>query len=243
MSESEGFLARWNRRKHAAKQEREEAAASEKTPTDANAPPPGWQGAETGTPLQPAVSPVSFCARGREVVELTPPFHPTVDLSTLPPIDTITATTDIRPFLAQGVPEELKRAALRRAWTADPAIRDFVGIAENQWDFTVPNEAIGFGPLGSGEAVRKLVARVFGDEGPNDRTGASDSAISAENIGANAPNADPALAAPPERNVAEASQQIIVQRSETNNASQPSETEDEDSGAGPPWGRGSALSR
>jgi hypothetical protein len=29
-------------------------------------------------------------------------------------------------------------AALRRAWVSDPVIRDFIGIAENQWDFTNP---------------------------------------------------------------------------------------------------------
>ena len=38
--------------------------------------------------------------------------------------NSITAATDIRAFLAPGVPAELTRAALRRAWTADPAIRD-----------------------------------------------------------------------------------------------------------------------
>ena len=42
---------------------------------------------------------------------------------------------------------ELSRAALRRAWSADPAIRDFVGLAENAWDFTDPNAMPGFGPL------------------------------------------------------------------------------------------------
>jgi hypothetical protein len=33
------------------------------------------------------------------------------------------------------VPQDLARAALRRAWTVDPAIRDFVGLFENCWDF------------------------------------------------------------------------------------------------------------
>src|SRR5207253_3315872 len=38
-------------------------------------------------------------------------------------------------------------AALRRAWVSDPVIRDFIGIAENQWDFTNPTTIPGFGPL------------------------------------------------------------------------------------------------
>ena len=64
---------------------------------------------------------------------------PEFDLSKLPSLESITSATDIRAFLAPGVPQELSRAALRRAWAADPAIRDFVGLAENAWDFTDPN--------------------------------------------------------------------------------------------------------
>jgi hypothetical protein len=72
------------------------------------------------------------------------PFDP----SLLPSIEAITANTDVRGFLQSRVPAELTRAALRQAWTSDPAIRDFVGIAENQWDFNDPNAIPGFGPLG-----------------------------------------------------------------------------------------------
>jgi hypothetical protein len=70
-----------------------------------------------------------------------------VDLASLPSIESIVADTDIGVFLRSGVPAELTRAALRRAWASDPAIRDFIGIAENQWDFNDPNAIPGFGPL------------------------------------------------------------------------------------------------
>ena len=69
------------------------------------------------------------------------------DLSSLPSIDAITAATDVRGFLQRRVPLELTRAALRQAWASDPSIRDFIGIAENQWDFNDPNAIFGFGPL------------------------------------------------------------------------------------------------
>ena len=69
------------------------------------------------------------------------------DLSGLPSIEAIGASTDVRGFLQSRVPCELTRAALRKAWTSDPAIRDFIGIAENQWDFNDPNAIPGFGPL------------------------------------------------------------------------------------------------
>jgi hypothetical protein len=78
-------------------------------------------------------------------------------LDALPTIDSITATTDIRGFLKHGVPDSLKHAALRRAWVADPAIRDFVGIAENQWDFNKPEDIPGFGLLDPLWAIGRLV--------------------------------------------------------------------------------------
>ena len=72
-----------------------------------------------------------------------------------------TRLTDVTAFLQQGVPAELTRAALRRVWTADPAIRDFVGLAENAWDFTDPAAMPGFGPLEATDEVRRMVAQVI----------------------------------------------------------------------------------
>jgi hypothetical protein len=84
------------------------------------------------------------------------------DVTSLPPIDSITLDTDIRAFLQAGVPENLKRSALRRAWVTNPAIRDFIGIAENQWDFNDPNAIPGFGPLRDADNITMLVAQATG---------------------------------------------------------------------------------
>jgi len=81
---------------------------------------------------------------------------PAFDPASLPPIESIVADSDVRPFLAAGVPAELTRAALRSAWVADPGIRDFIGIAESQWDFNQPNAIPGFGPLIIAEYRRAL---------------------------------------------------------------------------------------
>ena len=98
-----------------------------------------------------------------------------VDLSSLPPIDSITAASDVTAFLRQGIPPELSRAALRRAWAADPAIRDFVGLAENAWDFNDPHAMPGLGPLDcSEEQLGALVDRFVGGV-----RGAADSLTSA----------------------------------------------------------------
>ncbi|MCK1735630.1 DUF3306 domain-containing protein [Bradyrhizobium sp. 138] len=86
-----------------------------------------------------------------------------IDLSSLPSIDEIDAATDITAFLSKGIPQELGRAALRRAWAADPAIRDFIGLAENAWDFNDPTAMPGFGPLDcSSEELAALVDRIVG---------------------------------------------------------------------------------
>ena len=132
---NEDFLARWSRRKQEARRE-----------------------ADVPAPEQPI-----------EPQGPTPPGHAQdlppgeVDLSTLPQLDAITAATDVTAFLRKGIPPELSRAALRRAWSADPTIRDFVGLAENAWDFNDPHAMSGFGPLDcSEEQLAGLVDRIVG---------------------------------------------------------------------------------
>lgn len=86
---------------------------------------------------------------------------PETDLSNLPSIESIDAATDVTAFLRKGIPAELSRAALRRAWTADPTIRDFVGLAENAWDFNDPSAMAGFGALDySAEQTQALVRHI-----------------------------------------------------------------------------------
>jgi hypothetical protein len=86
------------------------------------------------------------------------PFDP----ASLPSIEAINVDTDIRGFLQSRVPAELARTALRRAWASDPAIRDFVGIAESQWDFNDPNAILGFGPLLETDSLPALLADAAG---------------------------------------------------------------------------------
>jgi Protein of unknown function (DUF3306) len=139
----DNFLERWSRLKREAAQQRrleppDETANDRATdkPAHANAPP----AAKTGE------AEVSF------------------DPASLPPIESINALSDIRAFLAPGVPAALTHAALRRAWVADPAIRDFVGLSENAWDFTTPGSIPGFEGIGGSEELRRLVAHF--SEGP-----------------------------------------------------------------------------
>jgi Protein of unknown function (DUF3306) len=134
MSEPEKFLDRWSRRK------REAADAS----------PP----AEAEKPA--AVPPLPDGEAKEGATEAV--FDP----ASLPPIESITAQSDVRAFLKPGVPPELTRAALRRAWSADPAIRDFIGLIENPWDFNDPYGVPGFGPMPVGENIASLLAQAIG---------------------------------------------------------------------------------
>ena len=110
------------------------------------------------------------------------PFDP----ASLPSIDSITADTDIVAFLKSDVPTELTRAALRRAWTSDPAIRDFIGIAENQWDFNDPNGISGFGRLDATESGVIFLAQVSGTPGEMPNL-LAEGATSVERVASNAP--------------------------------------------------------
>lgn len=139
---SEDFLTRWSRRKHdAVETEQAKSAPGERDTIAEDAI------LENATPVE-AIEPA------------TPPVF---DIKSLPPIESITAATDIRPFLAPGVPLEIARAALRRAWSADPRIRDFVGLADYDWDFHTPGSAAGFGPLEMTDELRRMVARIVGE--------------------------------------------------------------------------------
>jgi hypothetical protein len=106
---------------------------------------------------------------------------PAFDPASLPPIESIGADSDIRPFLAAGVPAELTCAALRCAWAADPAIRDFIGIAESQWDFNDPDAIPGFGPLAVAEYPRDLETRALASLNGGAIEGTQQSPTMAEN--------------------------------------------------------------
>jgi hypothetical protein len=108
--------------------------------------------------------------QGKPADTANPPAHHTpevtasaFDLANLPSIDSIGAQTDITVFLRSGVPEELRLAALRLAWTMDPAIRDFKELAENDWDFNDLNSIPGFAELVPEPDVKTMLALMAGE--------------------------------------------------------------------------------
>ena len=162
MSETETFLSRWARRKREAAEQAEPPAPEAPAPKPPNA-------------ADDRIVDKSGAPRAATQAPAAPAFDP----ATLPPIESITAETDIRAFLAPGVPPEVKLAALRRAWTADLTIREFVGLSECAWDHHAPGSMPGFGPLEMTDALRQLVDRIVGGhvgEGVGSESPAADQA-------------------------------------------------------------------
>lgn len=161
MSESEKFLTRWSRRKQEVASETggkddKESKLRPATSKDGEAPDPRLVGS-TGA---------------KEIKDKTEEAQlPVFDLKSLPSIDSIVADTDIRGFLAPGVPENLKRAALQQMWRADPAIRDFIGLSENSWDFNAPGGPHGFEPLEVTEQLKAAVEAMFEQKLPEPEFG------------------------------------------------------------------------
>lgn len=140
MSEPENFLSRWSRLKREAEATPDVAGQADAAAPVVNASPP------VGDPAVPASATT----------------EPAFDLDSLPSLESIGAETDISLFMKPGVPAALRHAALRRAWTSDPAIRDFRGLQENDWDFNAPDGIPGFGTFNSDAEIKDLAARLFG---------------------------------------------------------------------------------
>ncbi len=155
-AEREGFWARWSRRKRDAAAEAE--ARPEDAPTEAapgEGPPPG--DAPAGVPGDALEAPAAPSCGACPVPNL-----PEIDLASLPRIEDLTAESDFSLFLRPGVPSMLRNAALRRMWSLDPSIRDYIGPVEYQWDFNTPGGLpLGFSNELTGD-VGKLLAQAIG---------------------------------------------------------------------------------
>jgi probable rRNA maturation factor len=134
------FLARWSRRKRAVQQDESRQAE----------PPP-----DRAPEQRPAEAP-----------EETGPIAEDSAAEPLPRLEDLTAESDLSAFLRKGVPPALRAAALRKAWSLDPAIRDFVGLSENAWDFNDPASIPGFGTIA--DSARTVLAQAVTGSTPTE---------------------------------------------------------------------------
>ncbi|RUV60049.1 DUF3306 domain-containing protein [Mesorhizobium sp. M5C.F.Ca.IN.020.29.1.1] len=149
---NDNVFARWSRRKQAARY-----SATAEPQKDQLAPDEAVAPAGVGEQL----------ARAIAEPEAAEPAEP------LPRVEDLTAESDLSAFLRKGVPKMLKRAALRRMWSLDPAIRDHIGPSEYAWDFNRPGSMAGFSPLKeSSEPVVDFLSTLSGGN-PADPAGAA----------------------------------------------------------------------
>ncbi len=116
--ENEPFLSRWARRKR-----------------DAST------GIEVDAPEGVAQDETAIDGGGTPQTEVRADDEDTINLDDLPRVEDLDESSDVRAFLDRRVPAALRNAALARMWTLDPTIRDFIEVAENQWNWNVPGGA------------------------------------------------------------------------------------------------------
>lgn len=125
MADEDGFLQRWSRRKTAEKS-REEPIAD-----------------PIADPIQEAAAVPAVASAAEDAAapgDAAPPEgeneDETIAPEDLPDIESLEASSDFSVFMQAGVPEELKKMALRRLWMLDPAFNEVDGLVEYGEDFT-----------------------------------------------------------------------------------------------------------
>ena len=143
MDEREPFLKRWSRLKREVQVEPSPTVDATHEATEV-------------APLVPSGDGGGPVAASHDDVE-------PLDLDKLPKLEELSSETDFRPFLDVRVPTALRNAALQRMWTLDPTIRDFIEVAEYQWNWNVPGGAPGYeATLPPGTDIAKLLAQATG---------------------------------------------------------------------------------
>ncbi|MDV7340229.1 DUF3306 domain-containing protein [Terasakiella sp. A23] len=130
---AQGFLSRWSQRKQDAKT----APAPEPVVVAEEAP----------------VENIPVVANEEPVQEEALTVEQEAMIADLPDVETLTPESDFSAFMQTGVPEELKRLALRKLWRSNPIFANLDGLNDYDEDFTIIQ------PLAEGvaEELQKLM--------------------------------------------------------------------------------------
>ena len=167
------FLARWSRRKRGPRRDRPAPDAEpERRDSDAAAAAP---------------------AEDKPPANVTEPgaAEPETVAEPLPDIDSLDKTSDFTVFLKEGVPEAIRRKALRRLWRTDPVLANLDGLNDYDEDFSAvgmvtehlkTSYKVGKGYLDEDETP--------GDETPGDEVSVAQTAGESNAAGKNEPTTD-----------------------------------------------------
>ncbi|MCH8924532.1 MAG: DUF3306 domain-containing protein [Proteobacteria bacterium] len=112
----DGFIKRWSLRKRTARRPRAEEGQADQTAQAPTAAVPE---------VEPPAGPPSEAAGDPEVV------------AQLPDLDSLDDTTDFTVFLKEGVPDVIRRKALRKLWRVNPVLANLDGLNDYDEDYTV----------------------------------------------------------------------------------------------------------
>ena len=112
----DGFVERWSRRKRTARRPRAAEGHADQTAQAAAAAAPG---------VEPPAGPPSETAGDPEVV------------ARLPDLDSLDDASDFSVFLKEGVPDVIRRKALRKLWRINPVLAHLDGLDDYDDDYTV----------------------------------------------------------------------------------------------------------
>ncbi len=112
----DGFIKRWSRRKRTVRRPRAQEGHADQT---AQAP------AVAAPEVEPPAGPPSEAAGDPEVV------------ARLPDLDSLDDTSDFSVFLKEGVPDVIRRKALRKLWRINPVLAHLDGLDDYDDDYTV----------------------------------------------------------------------------------------------------------
>ncbi len=59
------------------------------------------------------------------------------EVAKLPPVETLSYDSDFKPYLASGVPEGLRREALRKLWRSNPMLANLDGLNDYDEDYSL----------------------------------------------------------------------------------------------------------
>ncbi len=136
----------------------------------------------------------------------------------LPDIDTLHKDSDFTVFMRDGVPEELKRRALRKLWTSDPVLANVDGLNDYDGDYATLLEK-------GAEAMRRFAAT-------GDQTGRPAAVTAAEEI-----DAGPAVADDASGSVPESGSESAEDITESSRATESSGADEEESAGDDPTER------
>jgi len=117
----DSFLARWSRRKRTGESLPEEEGTAD---------------AGSTTPVAAAHDDTASAVNAGDGAHADEAGDPEV-LARLPEIDSLDYESDFTPFFQQGVPESLRRKALRKLWRSHPLLANLDGLNDYDEDFTM----------------------------------------------------------------------------------------------------------